>query len=298
LDFKPQQAKKADSVAEAIKKCSDPTMELKYDGWRLIVIVTENGPTLWSRAGKEYTGRIPEIEEKLGRLPVGTILDGEIVDLETHDYISVTNVFGGKGLKDKDKRDKLTYVAFDIIEHDYQDHTTEPLTIRRDILGSALGTVGITTAQDRIQVSKTYDCTDDQFQEFLEQGFEGAVVKDLAMPYMKGKRGHGWFKLKGVEEIDVVIMELPHDGKGKYFGLVGKMTVGQYNHLGELVPVANVNCPDDAQRIDMTHNPEKYIGRVFEMKHYGKIVDGYRHPNWVRWREDKLAEECLTDDQN
>lgn len=291
MDFKPQNAKAMPSVAEAMRKCAKPVMELKYDGWRMVVIVTEQGPTLWSRAAKEYTGRIPEIEDLLAKLPAGTVLDGEIVDLDTHDYRSVTNVFGGKGLKDKEKRDKLTYVPFDILELEGVDVTVNPLSNRRAYLSQALERyIGET---NRIQMSPLIDCTQEAFEQLLEDGFEGAIVKDLAMPYSKGKRGHGIFKLKGIEEIDVVIMDLLVDGKGKYEGLVGRMIVGQYNEDGELVEISKVNCPDDAQRKDMTTNPAAYIGRVFEMKHYGQIEDGYRHPNWIRWREDKNPEDCV-----
>lgn len=42
----------------------------------------------------------------------------------------------------------------------------------------------------------------------------------------------------------------------------------------------------------MSENPNAFIGRVLEMKHYGVLKDGLRHPTFVRWREDKEATDC------
>jgi ATP-dependent DNA ligase len=300
MNFKPQNAKSAKTLDEAAAKCADPVMELKYDGWRLIVTVEESGPRLWSRTAKEYTGRVPEIEAELAKLPVGTVLDGEIVDLKTHDYISVTNVFGkSKAVASDEERLKLSYVAFDILNIGYADK-------RRSQSDGSVATLAFGDRKqylvdeltdhkldpDLVSSSEWYDVDQQILDEFYAKGLEGAIIKDRAMPYMRGKRGHGWFKIKGIEDTDVIITELPKNGNGKYAGLVGHMVVSQYDN-GELVQVATVNCPDDKTRIDMTESPEAYIGKVLTLKHYGKIVDGFRHPNFVKWRPDKPAEDCV-----
>ena len=290
LNFKPQNAKTAHSLDEAAKKCAKPIMEIKYDGWRLVAIVEESRVSLWSRSGKEYTGRVPEIEAELAKLPIGTILDGEIVDLDTHDYIAVTNVFGKSVAKaSQEQIDKLTFVAFDCLAFGDQQIATKPLTERRDIFTTAIGELD----QDRVQYSIWHDLDPELYDNFLDRGYEGVIVKDAAMPYMKGKRGHGWFKIKATEETDVIITDLPKDGNGKFYQQVGRMVVSQFDAAGNLVEVAKVNCPDDATRLDMTVNPDKYIGRVMTLKHYGKIIDGFRHPNFVKWREDKPKEDCV-----
>lgn len=289
LNFKPQNAKTAKSLDEAARQCSKPVMEIKYDGWRLVVIVEESRVSLWSRSGKEYTGRVPEIEAELAKLPVGTILDGEIVDLDTHDYIAVTNVFGKSVAKaTQDQRDKLTFVAFDCLSIGDRQIATKTLNERREAFTGLVGALD----SDRVQYSIWHDLNAELYDNFLDRGYEGVIVKDAAMPYMKGKRGHGWFKIKATEETDVIVTGLPKNGNGKYFGQVGHVEVSQYQD-GNLVQVATVNCPDDKTRLEMTSDPDAFLGKVFTLKHYGKIVDGFRHPNFVRWREDKPKEDCV-----
>lgn len=86
------------------------------------------------------------------------------------------------------------------------------------------------------------------------------------------------------------------DGKGRNEGLAGRMVVGQYQELGdvvELVKVCVVNCLNDKQRADATAHPEKYEGQVIEVKIYGWDKDGPRHPTPLRFREDKTPAECV-----
>jgi DNA ligase-1 len=40
----------------------------------------------------------------------------------------------------------------------------------------------------------------------LADGLEGVMVKGLALPYMPGVRGRGWFKVKRAESVDLVII--------------------------------------------------------------------------------------------
>jgi ATP-dependent DNA ligase len=289
IDFKPQQAKGA-TLDQAAKACKDPILEAKLDGWRMLVIITAEGARFFSRTGKEYTGRVPRIEQELTRFPAGTILDGEIVDIDDQECTAVTNVFGKSVAQASDEEiAKLTYVAFDILEFDGNMTTHLTLRERHTFLRECYARLDVDPMYSVPTV--WHDVSPDKYTEFVTSGYEGVMVKDASKPYAKGKRGYGWFKIKEMTSIDVVVMELPHNGKGQFEGQVGKMTVGQYVD-GVLVERAKVNAPNNEERLDMTHNPEKYLGRVLELKHFGRLVEGLRHPTFVRWREDKTAEEC------
>ena len=55
--------------------------EVKWDGVRALAASEAGRWRLWGRTGTDYTARYPELAV-LGRLPTGTVLDGELVVLQ------------------------------------------------------------------------------------------------------------------------------------------------------------------------------------------------------------------------
>lgn len=306
LSFKPHNAKKAEDVAEAAAKCKRPILEPKYDGWRMIAIINEEGHvTLWSRTGKPYRMQTPEpILEELAQFPAGTILDGEMVDhTDNKNCTAVTNVFGkSKAAPIQMEQDRIHYIVFDCIELGGESIADLSLEGRRFQVGGYLapemtGAImlgGTPPSFSRIALTAQAPAEDEFHSLFLELGYEGAMVKDLDSTYAFGKRGHGWFKLKATVDIDVVITEIMLDGKGQHEGKAGRFVVAQLCE-GEFMERAKVNPYDDAMRNAMTADPESFVGRVCTIKHYGVLKDGLRHPTFVKWREDKPPEECHFD---
>jgi DNA ligase-1 len=299
LRYKPQNAKKTDSVEQAAARCERPILEAKLDGWRLLVEVTGDGVHVYSRTNHRYDGRLPEIEAELEKLPPGTILDGEIVSLSDQDCTAVTNVLGKSVTQTiKQQREKLTYVVFDILEVAGVDARNNVLEDRIRVLRRAF---------ERCEINKSLvtsvvqqPCEEAAYLTLIASGHEGVIVKDLAKPYASGKRGHGWFKIKATVEVDMVVMALPIDGKGQFEGQVGRMVLGQYVD-GELAERAKVKCPDNVTHRAATDRPQDFLGRVCSIKHYGLTqATGseeitFRHPTFVRWREDKPAVDCVYD---
>lgn len=287
MDFKPQNCKSVKSVAEATALCQDPLMEVKLDGWRGIVIVEDGQARLFSRTAKEYTDRLPELMDELSNLPDGTILDGEVIG---DSWNSVQSVLGSSVKQTSwEQRSKLIYVAFDLIELGGVDICDYELRQRRRTLEDLYERTEIPATLS--VVIRTLEATQEGHDEVVAGGYEGTVIKCGKSKYRRGKRGHGWFKLKHNVEVDVVVIELPEDGKGQFAGQVGRMIVGQLQD-GKLVERAAVNCPDNETRAAMTKNPEEWIGKVLTIKHYGVNPEQtFRHPTFVRWREDKPVRE-------
>jgi ATP-dependent DNA ligase len=57
---------------------SEHLFEVKWDGVRALAAVQHGRWQLWGRELADYTPRYPELEV-LGRLPSGTVVDGELV---------------------------------------------------------------------------------------------------------------------------------------------------------------------------------------------------------------------------
>ena len=62
--------------------------EVKFDGYRCLAGRDKNGVTLWSRRGNLFTTQFPRIAHAYERLPIGTLLDGEIVAIDQAGRIS------------------------------------------------------------------------------------------------------------------------------------------------------------------------------------------------------------------
>jgi bifunctional non-homologous end joining protein LigD len=62
--------------------------EVKFDGYRCLAARRGNGTTLWSRRGNLFTAQFPEIARACERLPPDTLLDGEIVAVDSNGKIS------------------------------------------------------------------------------------------------------------------------------------------------------------------------------------------------------------------
>jgi DNA ligase-1 len=293
--IKPQKAQDAATVEAAVAKCRRAIMEPKYDGWRALLVREADGTRVFSRTGKDYTAQVPEIVVQMDLLPVGTILDGELVamrddngrlvnDCSLMTTVMGTKVDGPKRVRQWDARQMVQYIAFDMPSY------AGTLAERRTQLSWMLE--NWQPDPTRVQLTLQVEATETNHQALVDSGMEGSVVKDLDAPYAAGKRGHGWYKIKATETVDCVVMELPVDGQGQFKGQVGRMVIGQIRD-GELVERTRVNAPDNAQRLEMTLTPERYLGRVVEVKVYGWYEDGApRHPTFGRWREDKAPIEC------
>lgn len=299
----PQNAEAAKSVTQVIASGGDCVMEMKWDGWRILAHVAADPATgepttlLFSRTGKSQTGKLPEIEAELARnLPIGSWVDGEIVAIKTrsdgsieHNWNVAQSVMGA-GIDKAVKRSHLvTYMIFDVMALGGHDARSLPLATRRGLLEQAFEQGDY----ERCVLTPQMDATQEGYEAILDLGFEGVIVKRLSLPYASGKRGCGWSKLKAVVTEDVIITGLPHDGQGKYQGQVGAVVFSQVKD-GKLVEMGRCSGMDDATRLDLSVNPEKWIGQVIEVRHMGVMQSGaWRHPVWMRVRSDKAAIECV-----
>lgn len=313
IDFLPQMAKGLpdQTVAAAAAKCKSPVIEPKLDGWRGLVYVDESGAVRIfkpsrhkDKASIEYTAQVPELVAAMGNLPADTILDGEIVaqsfDAEEGIWVNdfhlvqtamASDINGKKAIAQKAARLQLQFVAFDVLRIGGTQVSSRPLRERREVLQSTLEAYSISTSW--VQLIIQLPATQQDHDDLVALGMEGSVIKDLDAPYAFAKRGHGFFKIKTTRTIDCVVMDVLQDGKGQHVGLAGRMVVGQWRD-GELVEVAKVNCLNNQHRAEATHQPERFVGQVLEVKIYGWIDgDAPRHPTPLRFREDKPADACL-----
>jgi DNA ligase D-like protein (predicted ligase) len=159
--------------------------EIKLDGYRALAVKNASGVVLFSRRRKSLNRKSPYIVEALADLPAGTIVDGELVGLDTTgrpDFNMLQNFRGGAS--------RIYYYIFDLLCCKDRDLTRLPLVERRALLKSL-----VNIQDERIRVS---DYIEAGAREVLaavrEQRLEGIVGKRRDSIYEPGKKSVSWIK--------------------------------------------------------------------------------------------------------
>lgn len=207
---------------------NDWAHEIKYDGYRIGLLLEGGRVRLESRREIDWTARFSVLVEAVRELRVRSVLiDGEAVivlpDGRTS-FQALQNSFEGGS------RAGLAYYAFDLLWLDGQDLTKRPLSERKAELERVLGP---RSPADLIRYSQhVIGGGSAVFSGAAELGAEGIVSKRLDSHYLVGRRG-GWLKTKCLKREEFVIGGFT-EPEGKRAG-VGALLLGQINDAGELV---------------------------------------------------------------
>ena len=271
-------------------------MEPKFDGWR-VMTSTIDGVRLETRTGNPIT-QVPYICRAVKEIvPAETIIDGEIVDLRsgarqwnrTQTILSTTR--GGYQHKPTKEDPPLTYVIFDVLQIAGEDLRHHPLFERKQRLLELLPGLG---PDDVLMHSPIHQASEDGLEELVAEGFEGVVVKDVNSSYICGGRRHGWGKIKPEEEIEAICTgAYPAEPGSKYAPLIdGKPTAWaaggicfRVEHPDGRVYEGRAAGMDDQLRRELHEHPQRFVGLVVELIHWGVQESGaLRHPNYRRFR--------------
>lgn len=271
-----------------LERLGDWLLEPKLDGFWLQTYTAETETWAWLRSGVRTEERIPHIAEWLDvNLPPATRMVGELV-LEdgtarqgsrlVHKRLRSTK----RSPQDAGCLD-LSFAVFDCLEFAGEDVSGEPYHFRRQFIETRLAHRG------PVRLVSARQPTLENYQALLAEGFEGGILKDESHRYRPGQRGSGVIKLKSEETVDVVVMDVG-EGTGEFAGMAGFLVIGQYRD-GILQRRGRVSSGlDFATRRAIWEGgidgPRDVIGRVLELRHMGVDVEGFRHPVFLRWRED------------
>ncbi|HEX4516966.1 MAG TPA: non-homologous end-joining DNA ligase, partial [Polyangiaceae bacterium] len=170
--------------------------EVKLDGYRIVAHVNRGKVTLFSRNGKDWTDRMPDVARAVARLDVkSAIFDGEVVVLREDGVSDFQRLQNALGTND----DALTYFVFDLVEHDGRDLRGEPLEERKKILEGLMPKRGTARYCDHVVGGGAKF-----FEHACGLGLEGIVSKRRSAPYVSG-RGRDWLKVKCLGRQEFVI---------------------------------------------------------------------------------------------
>ena len=282
-------------------------MEPKLDGFRLQIIIDPVGDiALYTRTNHVATGKLPAVEATLRDFDLalaGTVLDGEAVYLDpegTPDFNFTARVMGSgvevARQKQRTARKYVSFMAFDLLYLRGIDCRGYTFKDRRALLRVLVRQL----ESEHIVLVPQAPPSLAQHRYYTDQFGEGTVVKNLNAVYQAG-RSKAMFKWKKVTTEDVVVLGA-EPGKGKFEGQVGAVRYGQYGTPsarhectalcdGELHERGQCSGMDDATRLRISRKMP--LGRVMEITHNGVLAKGgFRHPQFLRWRDDKRPEDC------
>ena len=255
-------------------------VEAKLDGIRCFAVVQEGKALLFARSGKLISNFDSTIGRELLKLGDGCY-DGELMG---EDFVAIMR----QAYRKDDVNTDGTYLAlFDYLPLEEWKSGIAKMSChdRGETLLDKLSDndvdLDIIQPVERFYISANYDEIKLLHDEFVEEGYEGAMIKDLEAPYKFG-RGYEIMKMKEFHDVDLPIESL-EEGTGKHVGKLGSVRV---NLNGVDVNVGSGFS--DELREKIWADQDSFVGRIIEVRYQEITPDGsLRFPTFVCFRNDR-----------
>ena len=282
----------------------DWIFEVKWDGYRAIAEIRDNGVSLYSRNGISFNKKFSPIVDALRKFGFEAVLDGEIVVVDAEGRAD----FQALQHYQDSARGRLLYYAFDLLYFQGHDLTGLPLLRRKELLKKILASSAKIRFSDHVWNEGVLF-----YNVAKEKGLEGVVAKHSQSTYETGRRGLQWLKVKTRQTQEAVIAGFTEPGGSrKYFGalVLGAFEGDELMYIGhvgggfsekdlkdmreQLEPLVQKECPfvmepETNARVTWV-KPEL----VCEVGFFGWTEDDVmRQPVFLRLREDKSAREVV-----
>ena len=255
-------------------------VEPKLDGIRCFAVVRNGCSQLFARSGKLITNFDNTIGKELVKLGEGCY-DGELMG---NDFISLMR----QAYRKEDVDVSSTYIAlFDYLPieewatREAKSSCSDRYEILLDRISDNNTDFSLVTPVERYECKPDYNEIKELHDEFVDEGYEGAMIKDLDAPYKFG-RGYEIMKMKEFHDVDLEIRSL-EEGTGKHALKLGAIVA---DFKGVEVRVGSGFSDEDRDRI--WKNQKDFIGRVVEIRYQEVTPDGsLRFPTFVCFRNDR-----------
>ena len=287
----------------------DWIFEVKWDGYRAVAEISDNGVSLYSRNGISLAKKFAPVADSLRKFGSDAVLDGEIVVVDDQgraDFQALQHYQGsGSG--------HLVYYVFDLLYLRGHDLTGLPLMRRKEVLEKVL------PSSSKIKFSGHVEKEGVLFYNVSkEKGLEGIVAKHSQSTYETGKRTRQWLKVKTRPTQEGVIAGFTEPGGGrKYFGalVLGAFDGDNFVYIGnvgsgfrekdlknireQLEPLVQKECPFSAEPETNARVTWVKPELICEVTMTGWTEDSVmRQPAFIRLREDKTAGEVVREKES
>ena len=250
-----------------MEKCQNLAIELKSDGSYAASVCCDT-PTMMSRNGNPINGLDTLLKEMSHEAFDGFALEGELVySLDEASRESGNGVITKivKNTASEEERNSVYYQVWDCVDTYYYESKGKwsyPNDERRSILEVMIEESGckfikIIPRKEHV----TMDEANTIFEDYVKQGFEGAVLKDMDAGWVDNGKPACCVKMKRRDPADLIVVGM-EEGEGKASGMMGKVLLE--TSCGRI----KVGCGSgfsDEQRIH--YWKDSPIGSIFECKY-------------------------------
>jgi bifunctional non-homologous end joining protein LigD len=297
-------------VVDELPEGVEWTYEVKFDGYRALLLKDGKHVQIRSRNDKDLTSTYPSVAASGRRLQADqAIVDGEIVAVDANGRPS----FQALQHRGAHPGHAIVFYAFDLLHLEGEDLTSVPLQERRAKLPQVVNDSGLL-------MSMELPGTPQQVIEAVRNlGLEGVIAKRNTSRYTSGDRNTAWVKLKldrqqefvvggyrpGSNGVDALLVGY-YEGKDLRFA--GKVRAGFTPHVrrdvfAQLAPLHASRCPfTDLPNSKTSHwgagvTPEQMSEMqwlkpklVAQIRFVEWTADGHlRHAAFLGLRSDKTA---------
>ena len=277
--------------------------EVKYDGFRCIVIVGEK-IILQSRAGNELNQQFPEIVEELqslkdnykDKLPI--ILDAELCILTSEIKADFSIIQKRGRTKNSITIEKLitkspaSLCVFDLLEYDQVIYKNKPYIERKNLLHSILTDF----SSQQLQYVSYFEELTEVWGLIKSADGEGIIAKKKSSKWEDGKRTTNWIKIKNYKIASCFITRYEKSNGFFHLAVFSNntiMPIGLFSHglqseeRTALLQVLKDNKTyEDSNFIEV---PPSICVDIYYLELYDNQL---RHPEFHQFRFDLKPEDC------
>ncbi len=232
-------------------------VQAKLDGLRAMAYWEGDKVVMMSRGGKDWN--IPHLAEAIAKiLPKGMILDGEIYKHGLN--LQGINKLAKKHREGPDGTISLQFYAFDILNPEEQKAWSERYWDLAKLFngGAMLMESAIVKPCPITRGIKDEQAIKDKTTEFLEEGYEGSIVRNRTGLYLLGNRSSDLLKVKNFQDAEFKIVG-HYVGEGKHEGTIGWWCETKDGKRFKCYPRGTM----EERRIK---NPERFYGKWLKIR--------------------------------
>ena len=242
---------KADKIGRSL-------VQPKINGHRCLITCIDDEIIAYSRQGKRITTIDHITSELKDKLPENVVIDGELYlhDEKLQNIASLVK-------RQQPKTKEIEYYVYDYIDLEDRDIKCEDrIQILQNMLNSVNGLVRFTPT---VEIQNIHEAMD-QFKIHMNEGYEGAMIRDPKGIYESGKRSSGLLKIKPLYDTEVEVIDIVPGDTG--LGICVCRMEDLHLSFKTLAPGTH------EEKIEALRNKDQYIGRRLKIEYRERTADG------------------------